>query len=45
MIDYIKLMRPKHYIKNILVFLPLVFSGMMFKNNNFFIQINDYFKN
>lgn len=25
--DYIKLMRPKHYIKNILIFLPLVFSG------------------
>lgn len=37
MIDYIKLMRPKHYIKNLLVFLPLVFSGMLFKNNNFFI--------
>ena len=25
--DYIKLMRPKHYIKNLLIFLPLVFSG------------------
>ena len=25
--DYIKLMRPKHYIKNFLIFLPLIFSG------------------
>lgn len=24
--DYIKLIRPKHYLKNILIFLPLVFS-------------------
>lgn len=28
---YIKLMRPKHYIKNLLVFFPLVFSGMIFE--------------
>lgn len=25
--DYIKLMRPHHYIKNILIFLPIFFSG------------------
>lgn len=28
--DYINLMRPKHYLKNILIFLPLVFSGNFF---------------
>lgn len=27
--EYIKLMRPKHYLKNFLVFLPLIFSGML----------------
>ena len=26
---YIRLMRPKHYLKNILIFLPLVFSGLL----------------
>ena len=29
-IPYIKLMRPHHYIKNILVFLPIVFSKNIF---------------
>ena len=28
--DYISLMRVKHYIKNILIFFPLVFSGNLF---------------
>ncbi len=28
---YLKLMRVKHYIKNILVFLPFIFSGQFFK--------------
>ena len=28
--NYIKLMRPKHYLKNILIMLPLVFSGSIF---------------
>jgi 4-hydroxybenzoate polyprenyltransferase len=27
--QYIKLLRPKHYLKNILVFLPLIFSGQL----------------
>ena len=27
---YLKLMRVKHYIKNILIFLPLIFSGKLF---------------
>lgn len=30
---YIKLMRPKHYIKNLLIFFPLVFSGNLFDFN------------
>lgn len=29
--DYIRLLRPKHYIKNILVLLPLFFSGRFFE--------------
>ncbi|MDD2519293.1 MAG: decaprenyl-phosphate phosphoribosyltransferase [Bacilli bacterium] len=28
--NYIKLMRPKHYLKNFLILLPLVFSGRLF---------------
>ena len=27
--QYIKLMRPKHYIKNLLLFFPIVFSGSL----------------
>lgn len=29
--DYIRLLRPKHYVKNILILLPLVFSGRFFE--------------
>ncbi len=32
--DYIRLMRPKHYIKNFLIFLPLIFSGLFLNFNN-----------
>lgn len=32
--SYLKLIRPKHYLKNVLIFLPLVFSGQLFKDNN-----------
>lgn len=28
--NYIKLMRPKHYLKNALIFAPLFFSGQVF---------------
>ncbi len=28
--NYIKLMRPQHYIKNFLIFFPLIFSGQFF---------------
>jgi len=33
--DYIKLMRVKHYIKNFIIFLPLLFSGKLFNISNF----------
>lgn len=33
--SYIKLMRVKHYIKNILIFFPLIFSKTLFEKNNF----------
>ena len=31
--NYLKLMRVKHYLKNFLVFAPLLFSGMFFNTN------------
>lgn len=34
---YIKLIRIHHYIKNFLIFLPLIFSGKLFESNNFVI--------
>ncbi len=34
--DYLKLMRVKHYLKNFLIFLPLVFSGNLFNCNYLF---------
>jgi decaprenyl-phosphate phosphoribosyltransferase len=30
---YLKLMRPKHYLKNVLIFVPLVFSGLLFTDD------------
>lgn len=33
--NYIRLMRPKHYIKNFLIFFPLVFSGNFFQKGQF----------
>ena len=35
--DYIRLIRPKHAIKNILIFLPLFFSGLVF-NLDYFLK-------
>lgn len=32
--NYLKLIRIKHYLKNLLVFAPLLFSGNLFENNN-----------
>lgn len=31
--EYVKLLRPHHYIKNLLIFFPLFFSGKMFEKN------------
>ena len=31
--DYLKLIRIKHWIKNILIFIPLVFSGVINESN------------
>lgn len=31
--DYIKLMRPFHWVKNLLIFVPLFFSGRLFTSN------------
>ena len=31
--EYLKLIRVKHYLKNFLVFLPAIFSGMLLDNN------------
>lgn len=38
-LSYIKLMRVKHYIKNILIFFPLIFSKNLFEKNYFFTSI------
>ena len=35
--NYLKLMRVKHYIKNFLIFLPLIFNGNLFNKNMFFV--------
>ena len=29
--NYLRLLRPKHYVKNVLVLLPLFFSGRFFE--------------
>ena len=33
--EYLKLIRVKHYLKNLLVFLPAIFSGMLFDTDIF----------
>lgn len=37
--NYLKLMRPKHYIKNFLIFLPLLFSGKLLNFSNILITL------
>lgn len=37
--NYIKLMRPHHYIKNILIFFPIVFSGNFFDSKLFLTSL------
>ena len=36
--NYLKLMRVKHYIKNLLIFLPIIFSGKLFFSYKFFVS-------
>lgn len=31
--EYLKLLRIKHYVKNVLIFLPLIFGGLLMKEN------------
>ena len=38
-ISYLKLLRIKHYFKNILVFLPIIFSGQLFNKHNIYINV------
>lgn len=40
--NYIKLMRPKHYVKNLLIFVPLIFSGNLFDARCFFITLSGF---
>lgn len=37
--NYIKLMRPKHYLKNFLIFVPLVFSGLILEWDSLFSSL------
>lgn len=41
--DYIKLMRPHHYIKNFLIFLPIFFSGELFHRDKMWKTILCFF--
>ena len=37
--NYLKLIRVKHYIKNVLIFVPLIFSGLYNNLFNLYITI------
>jgi len=41
--NYLKLMRLKHYLKNFLIFFPLIFSGNLFNIRNLFLSIVGFF--
>lgn len=43
MIDYFKLMRVKHYLKNVLIFVPLFFSGLFFNKNKLLLGVAGFF--
>ena len=40
--DYIKLMRVKHYIKNILIFIPLFFAVQVFEAKKLYIGLQGF---
>ena len=37
--DYIRLMRPKHYVKNLLVFIPIFFNGSIFDKEKMVLAV------
>ena len=37
--DYIKLLRPKHYIKNVIILLPMFFGGMLFDKSRWILAL------
>lgn len=41
--EYIKLLRIKHYIKNLLIFLPMFFGGVLFNNEKLLCGILGFF--
>lgn len=41
--NFLKLVRVKHYLKNFLIFLPIIFSGNLFQFNSFFKTIIGFF--
>ena len=41
--EYLRLIRVKHYLKNLLIFLPAIFSGMLFYSNIIFKLIIMFF--
>ena len=41
--DYLKLLRVKHYIKNILVFIPLFFARELFDVRGIYMFLFDIF--
>lgn len=40
--NYLKLMRPKHYIKNFLIFLPLLFNGGLLNFSNILVTFGGF---
>lgn len=40
--NYLHLLRPKHYLKNFLIFLPLVFSGSFFNKNYLVTAVSSF---
>lgn len=40
--NYIRLMRVKHYIKNILIFMPLFFAGKIYDWNELSVAVTGF---
>lgn len=37
--QYLKLIRPFHWVKNLLIFVPIFFGGQLFNGNKFFLSV------